>query len=189
MDLSELLRAPLKKTPQSVVRVYDSYLPVDELDHLHRPVKRTGVLRVIISLEDLGIVRLKDSPQKPMKPANVLKSSPQRSLQKEFDNPKEAPESIIPAKINTKNLMNEKNEEFGKKEDKKEAEYQIIWELEVWKKAEEAKFKAYLKERELDHLEIVTEEWKNNEIEREKQFRNIASSMNQIGRASCRERV
>ena len=40
----------------------------------------------------------------------------------------------------------------------------------MWKRAEEAKFKAYLKQREIEKIEQITADWKNKEYEREQQF-------------------
>ena len=40
----------------------------------------------------------------------------------------------------------------------------------MWKRAEEAKFKAYLKQREIEKIEEITASWKNKETERENAF-------------------
>ena len=48
-----------------------------------------------------------------------------------------------------------------------------MYQLELWKRAEEAKFKAWLKQRELDHIEQITSQWKNKESDRERAF-NVA---------------
>ncbi len=40
----------------------------------------------------------------------------------------------------------------------------------MWKRSEEAKFKAYLKQKEIDRIEEVTHAWRAKEIEREKTF-------------------
>lgn len=40
----------------------------------------------------------------------------------------------------------------------------------MWKRAEEAKFKAYLKQKEIETIEQVTLNWKNKELEREQTF-------------------
>ncbi len=40
----------------------------------------------------------------------------------------------------------------------------------MWKRAEEAKFKAYLKQQEIETIEQVTRHWKAKEAERELQF-------------------
>lgn len=40
----------------------------------------------------------------------------------------------------------------------------------MWKRAEEAKFKAYLKQREIEKIEEITASWKFKETERENQF-------------------
>lgn len=55
VDLGELLKCSIRKTNQSYVRVYDSYLPIDEIDeNTQTPIQKIGSLRVIIYLEDLG---------------------------------------------------------------------------------------------------------------------------------------
>jgi hypothetical protein len=46
-----------------------------------------------------------------------------------------------------------------------------IWELEVWKKAEQTKFKAYLKQVEIDYMNRIADEVKKKEDEREKQVK------------------
>lgn len=52
-----------------------------------------------------------------------------------------------------------------------------MWQLELWKRAEEQKFKAWLKQRELDRIEEVTTQWKAKEAERERTFMD---SMNRV---------
>ena len=56
-------------------------------------------------------------------------------------------------------------------------EYQAVWQLEMWKRAEEAKFKAYLKQREIEKIEEITFLWKNKEQEREQQFNESLKGM------------
>jgi hypothetical protein len=53
----------------------------------------------------------------------------------------------------------------------------VVWELENWKKAEEAKFLFSLKQREIDYLAKLSEDWKRREIEKEKLFKNHESSI------------
>lgn len=52
--MTEILKASIKKTPESYARVYDAYHPLDEVDSERNPSKRIATLRVIIYLEDLG---------------------------------------------------------------------------------------------------------------------------------------
>ena len=52
----------------------------------------------------------------------------------------------------------------------KSKEYEALWQLEMWKKAEEAKFNAYLKEKTALHLADVVRECKLKEERREKEF-------------------
>jgi hypothetical protein len=47
-------------------------------------------------------------------------------------------------------------------------ESKVIWELENWKRAEEARFRYNLKNKEIEHMEKMKAEWRAKEIEREK---------------------
>ena len=53
IELSKILQSPIRQTPQSFVRVFDAFLPVDDVNETG---KRIALLRVIIYLEDLGPV-------------------------------------------------------------------------------------------------------------------------------------
>ena len=54
VEINKVLRSPEMQTPQSFVRTYDAYVPLDEVDESRNPVKRVALLRVIVYLEDLG---------------------------------------------------------------------------------------------------------------------------------------
>lgn len=73
-------------------------------------------------------------------------------------------------------MLPEKNDLFG------DLEYKIIWELETWKKAEEAKFKITLKQKEMDFLTGLSEEWKRREYEKEKLFKKTEASISQLSK-------
>lgn len=57
------------------------------------------------------------------------------------------------------------------------SDYQAVWQLEMWKRAEEGKFKAYLKQREIEKIEEITYTWKMKEAEREMTFNDSMKSM------------
>lgn len=44
----------------------------------------------------------------------------------------------------------------------------VVWELDNWKKNEEAKFKIEMKQREIDYMNKIAEKWNKQECEREK---------------------
>ena len=73
-------------------------------------------------------------------------------------------------------IMPEKTDVFG------DLEYKIIWELETWKKAEESKFKIILKQKEMEFLSNLSEEWKKKEYEKEKVFKKTESSITLISK-------
>lgn len=124
IQMEDLLKAPLKKTPQSVLRVLDSWAPIESEDG-----QRLGLLRVIIYLEDLG----------PKATGAVLS------------------QDQAPA-----------------------ADYQAAWELELWRRAEEAKWKAGLKEKENQHLATISVEWAAREQDREKLFSKSVAELGQL---------
>lgn len=51
-----------------------------------------------------------------------------------------------------------------------EVESKIIWELENWKKTEEAKYRYSLRQREIEFLRKLEQDWKAKEIDRERNF-------------------
>lgn len=53
-----------------------------------------------------------------------------------------------------------------------------IWELEVWKKAEQTKFKAYLKQLEIEYMNKVSDDLKKKEDDREKQIKIMMNEIN-----------
>lgn len=52
------MKVPLRKKQDSFARVFDAYVPVDEIDDADQPVKKIATLRVLVYLEDLGPVHL-----------------------------------------------------------------------------------------------------------------------------------
>ena len=50
----------------------------------------------------------------------------------------------------------------------------------MWKRAEEAKFKAYLKQREIEKIEEVTFSWKAKEQERDANFNESMRAMDKM---------
>ena len=59
-------------------------------------------------------------------------------------------------------------------------DYQAVWQLEMWKRAEEAKFKAYLKQREIEKIEEITFSWKLKESDREGTFNEALRGMENL---------
>ena len=59
-------------------------------------------------------------------------------------------------------------------------DHQTVWQLEMWKRAEEAKFKAYLKQKEIEKIEEITASWKHKETEREQQFSDSLKSLEML---------
>ena len=52
-----------------------------------------------------------------------------------------------------------------------EVESKIIWELENWKKTEEAKYRYSLRQRESEFLQKLQTDWSKKEMERDKYFK------------------
>ena len=52
--------------------------------------------------------------------------------------------------------------------------------MELWKRAEEAKFKAWLKQREIERIEEITAQWKGKEAERDRVFNEALAKIVQV---------
>ena len=63
---------------------------------------------------------------------------------------------------------------------KNTAEDQVVWQLEMWKRAEMAKFLAHLKQKEIEKIEEVTKTWKMREAEREQAFGDSIQRVNTL---------
>ena len=59
-------------------------------------------------------------------------------------------------------------------------EEQIVWQLEMWKRAEMAKFLAHLKQKEIEKIEEVTKDWKSKETEREQAFADSVQKVQKL---------
>lgn len=55
---------------------------------------------------------------------------------------------------------------------RKQPEYEMAWEFEMWRRSEEAKWRADLKEKEAAKLHAIEEEWRKHEKERALELRN-----------------
>ena len=71
-------------------------------------------------------------------------------------------------------------EEQKEDQENNDQEKAIIWDLEVWKRAEQAQFKAYLKQLEFEYLSKLQEDFKNKEEEREKEFKTKINEINNL---------
>ena len=52
------------------------------------------------------------------------------------------------------------------------------WELSIWKKSEQSKFLAYLKQVELEHINKISDEFKSKEEKREKEYKILQQELN-----------
>jgi len=168
VELQKVLRSPDIQTPQSFVRTYDAYVPLDEVNESRERIKRVALLRVIVYLEDLGPVAYLRQHEREVK----------SKYKSELDEI-----ATIPAAINLRDMPGTNGNEVEKANFLNELgniEYKIIWELENWKKAEEAKFRYQLKSKEVDFLKKLNDEWKKKEGEREKIFKRSEAQIAQV---------
>lgn len=80
-------------------------------------------------------------------------------------------EEIFNNNINTQN-PSKQNPQFS--------EEQVVWELEIWKRAEQTKFKAYLKGLEFEFLSKLSEDYKLKEDENEKEIKSKINELNTL---------
>jgi chromosome segregation ATPase len=67
-------------------------------------------------------------------------------------------------------------------------EENVIWDLEVWKRSEEIKFKAYLKQLEYEFMSKISEEYQKREQEREKELKMKLNELNVL-QTKARKRI
>ena len=65
-------------------------------------------------------------------------------------------------------------------EEVNDKEQAMLWDLEVWKRAQQAQFKAYLKQLEFEYLSKLQEDFKIKEDEREKEFKAKINELNSL---------
>lgn len=118
IEMDQVLRAPIKKTGESVLRVFDSWIGIENDGTV-------GQLRVLIYLEDLG--------------------------------------------------AKQKGAVLGKNENPED--YRAALELEMWKRAEEAKWKASLKQKETEYIANLSLEWQETENRRELAFQKLCNDV------------
>eukprot|EP00831_Metopus_contortus_P067653 TRINITY_DN6038_c0_g1_i1.p1 TRINITY_DN6038_c0_g1~~TRINITY_DN6038_c0_g1_i1.p1 ORF type:complete len:501 (+),score=115.47 TRINITY_DN6038_c0_g1_i1:156-1658(+) len=80
---------------------------------------------------------------------------------------------VIEDKENIKALSNEGT-------DLQKREYEIMWGLEMWKKAEEAKFQAYMKDKEQFYIAEIVKEYKQKEEKRQEQFAEVTEKVKKL---------
>ena len=64
-------------------------------------------------------------------------------------------------------------------------ESKVIWELENWKRAEEARFRYNLKQREAEFIEKLKAEWRQKEIDRDKVVSCLLLGFQRNGEQDC----
>jgi len=88
--------------------------------------------------------------------------------------------NITPEKNNIKlnSLNNNNNFEHNSNVQNNNNNEKVIWDLEIWKKAEQVKFKAYLKQLEYEFINKLTDQFRIKEEERDKEIKNKINEIN-----------
>ena len=76
--------------------------------------------------------------------------------------------------------MSEDNSKQIDNQEHNDKEQAILWDLEVRKRAQQTQFKAYLKQLEYEHLSKLQEDFKNQEDQREKEFKTKVNEINTL---------
>ena len=122
IQMDQILKAPLKKTNNSILRILDTWCEILNPEVI-------GLIRIIIYLEDLGKKR-------------------QGAILAQSENPED---------------------------------YKAVWELELWKRAEEAKWQSSLKAKETDYIANLAIEWQEKENKRENNIQKLATTVAELG--------
>ena len=130
VEMNQILRAPIKKTADTILRVLDIWQDIQNPESIQEPSQakpaKLGQLRVLLYLEDLGIKR--------------------------------------------------KGAVLGQTESP--SDYKAVLELEMWKRAEEARWRSCLKQREAEHLSSLSIQWQENESKRESAVQKALTDLN-----------
>eukprot|EP01006_Ploeotia_vitrea_P042542 TRINITY_DN66633_c7_g5_i1.p1 TRINITY_DN66633_c7_g5~~TRINITY_DN66633_c7_g5_i1.p1 ORF type:complete len:694 (-),score=388.03 TRINITY_DN66633_c7_g5_i1:14-2095(-) len=153
VDLRTLLTAEVQQSKQKnergvphSLRVMDVYSTVFTLEG--QKVLRRGAVRVVLSLEDFG--PLPDHQQQAYRAQGVAAAAGGDGGGPNDNN-------------------NDNGDGDGGGNPRQQLEYQMAWELEMWRRAEQAKFEAHWKQVESSRMAVLESEWKKQEMMREKQ--------------------
>ena len=75
---------------------------------------------------------------------------------------------------------NNNSNQIENQQEPNDKEQAMIWDLEVWKRAQQAQFKAYLKQLEFEYLSKLQGDFKSKEEEREKEFKTKITELNTL---------
>lgn len=162
-DLSQLSSQPLQrnsiKLPSSVegFRSLDQVCPIIDEDG-----SQVGALRVVVFLEDLGLV-----------PGSKVGSSDRNVAKSE-----KAPATFGPAVAAVKSHRQVRNPKEG--QDDLIAPLKGAYELEMWRQAEEEKFRVYLLEQEQELQDRLEEEFRQKEELRAADFAERKAKLQQL---------
>jgi len=81
-----------------------------------------------------------------------------------------SPEEVKSSKPQASSALSGAGRAGGNATSQNPVEEQIVWQMEMWKRSEMAKFLAHLKQKEIEKIEEVTRDWKMREAEREQVF-------------------
>ncbi|CAD8189455.1 unnamed protein product [Paramecium pentaurelia] len=156
INLAELLKSPIRKSSKSYARALDAYYPID--DNNDQDTKRIGLLRCICYLEDLG-------------PLDQLQQQEQTAIEQIVGDP------ALP-------IISYPNSDDPEKQqvilELHSLEHKVIWELDTWKKSEEAKFRVLLKQKEFELTTKLYQDFKNKELDRERQLKQALTQIQVI---------
>lgn len=171
LPFGDLTKFPIKKTKQSYVRIFDSFHSIDHYDTDDKPAGKLGELRVIVYLEDLGPSVLLAGRSEELEDVDNFVN---QAYRQETDmirmagdqrgQPIQATSPLPAGLLEAEDIMQQQAllRELG------DIETKVIWELENWKRAEEARFRFNLKQKEAEHVERMRAEWRQKELDREK---------------------
>ncbi|KAJ3338811.1 hypothetical protein HDU93_009033 [Gonapodya sp. JEL0774] len=145
------------------LRTWDGWVPIrDETTNGEAGKgKRIGEVRVVLGLEDLGIVEEQDAElatRAAMENDQGRSSSPARQTAR-------SPSPHAPRRVPDNSLGRASPASSDGIHDT--AEYRAVQDLERWKQMEETRFVEHLRSRETELLSKLTEEWRRRERERD----------------------
>jgi len=158
---------------------------------------QAGVIRLLLFLEDLGPTSAQAHPLHPLQPHEVhggaLAPAPSSSAADKVGDEAhihnvvaspaiEAARPLVGANVPAHALPSASGSQATEvlKSVRESPGYSTAYELELWKRAEEEKFRAYLSEQETTMRERLEEEYRQRELSRAKEFRQKQSEFREL---------
>ncbi|KAJ3278582.1 hypothetical protein HK104_002204 [Borealophlyctis nickersoniae] len=185
VDLSAVcgMARVLEEGGTALIQSLDQHVLVSSAGEQAGRMRKIGDLRIVLALEDFGVLEEEDVPVLPETPGQTVdpKGPPRRSAPRprRGSRPAATYRPLAPdTAASTSSLGDTPGSAVSSIHDT--AEYRVALELEVWKQEEERKFREHLRTREAELMAQLSSEWKRRERDREATMKRKIDEFKQL---------